>query len=102
MRDDDKLPDVLNPAKNPMIEVPYRSPEEEAAAEAWALRNLDQRAPFGGDDELRELAERALERGDQIRLSRTADGEIRIDGKDLADVGDDVLAWLRELKSSKA
>lgn len=103
MSKEDELPDVLNPAKNPMIKVPYRTPEEQAAAEAWALRNLDQRAPFaplGGDDELRELAERALEAGNEIRVSRNAAGEILVDGKPLASIGDDVREWLRTLKSS--
>ena len=108
--DDFSGDDALDPAKNPMIKVPYRSPEEEAAAEAWALRNLDQRAPFselpplsgGRAEEVGREVARVLGyaggwTGADIRIAR--DGEhILVNGRTPADVTDAELAILKALK----
>lgn len=108
---DDFNGDALDPKRNPMIKVPYQSPEEEAAAEAWALRNLDQRAPFaplpppsgGRGEEVGKEVERVLGyaggwTGDDIRIFRAGDGGILVNGRAPADVSDAELAILKALK----
>lgn len=108
----DEFDDALDPAKNPMIKVPYRSPEEEAAAEAWALRNLDQRAPFaplpdlGGGGRAEEVGREVARvlgyaggwTGDDIRIFRAGDGGILVNGRAPGDVSDADLAILKALK----